>query len=57
MSFATKRVAVTGMAGITGLGDHWEAIEANLRAGRNAVRRIPEWAAIEGLNTPPRRTG
>ena len=51
MSFATKRVAVTGMAGITGLGDHWEAIEANLRAGRNAVRRIPEWAAIEGLNT------
>ncbi|MBK9446117.1 MAG: beta-ketoacyl-ACP synthase [Betaproteobacteria bacterium] len=51
MSFATKRVAVTGMAGITGLGDYWEAIEANLRAGRNAVRRIPEWAAIEGLNT------
>ncbi|MDQ5878140.1 MAG: 3-oxoacyl-[acyl-carrier-protein] synthase [Pseudomonadota bacterium] len=51
MTTDTQRVVVTGMAGITGLGDHWGAIDANLRAGRNAVRRIPEWAAIEGLNT------
>lgn len=51
MSAAPKRVVVTGMAGITGLGDHWDAIEANLRAGRNAVRHIPEWAAIVGLNS------
>ena len=51
MNTGLKRVVVTGMAGITGLGEDWEAIEANLRAGRNAVRRIPEWAQIEGLNT------
>lgn len=51
MSIEPKRVVVTGMAGITGLGDNWETIEANLRAGRNAVRRIPEWAEIEGLNS------
>ncbi len=51
MSVDLKRVVVTGMAGITGLGDNWETIEANLRAGHNAVRQIPEWAEIEGLNT------
>lgn len=51
MSIAARRVVVTGMAGITGLGDRWEAIEASLRAGHNAVRCIPEWAAIQGLNT------
>lgn len=51
MSGGAKRVVVTGMAGITGLGDCWEAIDAGLRAGRNAVRRIPAWAAFTGLNT------
>lgn len=51
MSAVLKRVVVTRMAGITGLGDNWGTIEANLRGGRNAVRRIPEWAKIEGLNS------
>ncbi|MGE5467384.1 MAG: beta-ketoacyl-ACP synthase [Ignavibacteria bacterium] len=46
-----KRVVVTGMAGITALGADWASIEANLRAGRNGVRRMPEWDYIEMLNT------
>jgi 3-oxoacyl-[acyl-carrier-protein] synthase II len=46
-----RRVAVTGMGGITALGASWGEIEPRLRAGRNAVRRIPEWDDIEGLNT------
>ncbi|MBN9421392.1 MAG: beta-ketoacyl-ACP synthase II [Candidatus Accumulibacter sp. 66-26] len=46
-----KRVVVTGMAGISALGERWEDIEANLRAGRNGVRRMPEWDYIEALNT------
>lgn len=46
-----KRVVVTGMAGITALGDSWESIEARLRAGTNAVRRMPEWDRFETLNT------
>lgn len=46
-----KRVVVTGMAGITALGERWDDIEANLRAGRNGVRRMPEWDYIEALNT------
>ena len=46
-----KRVVVTGMAGITALGDAWDKVEANLRARRNGVRRMPEWDYFESLNT------
>ena len=46
-----KRVVITGMAGITALGDHWNQIEARLRGGRNAVRRMPEWDYFTTLNT------
>ena len=46
-----KRVVVTGMAGITALGDCWQDVETALRAGRNGVRRMPEWDYIEALNT------
>ena len=46
-----KRVVVTGMGGVTALGDNWEKIESNLRAGRNAVRRMAEWDYFDALNT------
>jgi 3-oxoacyl-[acyl-carrier-protein] synthase II len=46
-----KRVVVTGMGGVTALGDQWERIESALRAGRNAVRRMPEWDFYEALHT------
>jgi 3-oxoacyl-[acyl-carrier-protein] synthase II len=46
-----KRVVITGMAGITALGDQWETIESRLRAGRNAVRRMGEWDYFDTLNT------
>jgi len=46
-----KRVVVTGMAGITALGDQWETIEGRLRAGHNAVRRMGEWDYFDTLNT------
>jgi 3-oxoacyl-[acyl-carrier-protein] synthase II len=46
-----KRVVVTGMAGITALGDDWNKVEANLRAQRNAVRYMPEWDYFDALNT------
>lgn len=46
-----KRVVVTGVGGITALGQDWNAIEANLRAGRNAVRRMAQWDEYEGLLT------
>jgi 3-oxoacyl-[acyl-carrier-protein] synthase II len=46
-----KRVVITGMAGITALGDCWQQIELQLRARRNAVRRMPEWDYFTSLNT------
>jgi 3-oxoacyl-[acyl-carrier-protein] synthase II len=46
-----KRVVITGMGGVTALGDNWTAIEARLRDQRNAVRSMPEWAHFDMLNT------
>ena len=46
-----KRVVITGMGGITPLGHDWPQIEARLREGRNAVRRMPEWDFYESLNS------
>ncbi|MBB3227261.1 3-oxoacyl-[acyl-carrier-protein] synthase II [Luteibacter sp. Sphag1AF] len=45
-----KRVVVTGMGGITPLGKDWDTIEARLRAGHNAVRRMHEWDYFDSLN-------
>lgn len=46
-----RRVVVTGMAGITSLGDSWPEIEANLRAGRTGIRHMPDWERFGDLNT------
>lgn len=46
-----RRVVVTGMGGVTALGEQWQSIEAALRAGRNGVRRMEGWERFEGLNT------
>lgn len=46
-----RRVVVTGMAGITSLGQTWEDIERNLRAGESGVRRMPEWERYGDLLT------
>ncbi|CAH2907312.1 MAG: FIG138576: 3-oxoacyl-[ACP] synthase (EC [uncultured Paraburkholderia sp.] len=46
-----KRVVITGMGGVTALGDNWDAIEARLKSGMNAVRRMPEWDYFESLHT------
>lgn len=46
-----RRVAVTGMAGISPVGNDWPSVKARLTTGRNAIRRIVAWAEYEGLNT------
>ena len=46
-----RRVVVTGMGGVTALGDNWTAIEANLRKGRSGVRAMPEWNEYFELQT------
>jgi 3-oxoacyl-[acyl-carrier-protein] synthase II len=47
----TRRVVVTGMSGVTALGDTWAAIEQRLRARRNAVRAMHEWAWMQELQS------
>ncbi|WP_024304120.1 beta-ketoacyl-ACP synthase [Pseudogulbenkiania sp. MAI-1] len=46
-----RRVVITGMAGISSLGHDWASIAANLHAGRNGVRVMPEWDDFVDLNT------
>lgn len=45
------RVVVTGMAGISPLGNDWPTIRARLGEYRNAIVRMDDWANYEGLNT------
>ena len=46
-----SRVVVTGMGGITSLGDSWQEISAALRRKSNAVQYMKDWESISSLNT------
>ncbi len=46
-----RRVAITGMAGISPLGNDWTTILHRLASYRNAIVRMQEWAGYDGLNT------
>jgi 3-oxoacyl-[acyl-carrier-protein] synthase II len=47
----TRRVAVTGMSGVTALGNDWPSIRANLAAGRTGIKRMGDWDRYGSLNT------
>ncbi len=47
----SRRVVVTGMAGLTSLGDNWDSIREDVIAGRSGIRRLDNWAKYDGLNT------
>lgn len=47
----SKRVVVTGMAGITSLGSDWETIESKLRRGVSGIQAMPEWDKYKDINT------
>lgn len=46
-----RRVVVTGMGGITALGDNWAAIREALARGQTATRRMADWERFHGINT------
>lgn len=46
-----KRVVITGMAGLSPIGNTWEAASERLRQGRSAVVRMEDWTQYKGLNT------
>lgn len=47
----SRRVVVTGMAGISPLGSDWKTVRDCLREGRSGVRYMHDWEGIEGLAT------
>ncbi len=46
-----KRVVVTGMAGISPIGNDWDSAAAALRGKLSAVVRMDDWVQYKGLNT------
>lgn len=46
-----RRVVVTGIGGLCGLGASWPQILAGLRERRNVVRRMHEWDRYTDMNT------
>ncbi len=46
-----KRVVVTGMAGISPIGQDWQTVEANLRALNSGVAYMSEWEKYPELLT------
>ncbi|MEO8062541.1 MAG: beta-ketoacyl-ACP synthase [Pseudomonadota bacterium] len=50
-AISLRRVVVTGMSGVTSLGQSWPEIEKNLREGASGVQRMPEWEQYNDLLT------
>lgn len=46
-----RRVVVTGMGGVTALGEDWNTIRACFERGQTGVVRMAEWERFHGLNT------
>ena len=47
----SRRVVVTGMAGLCPLGLDWPAVRDALRGARSGVSTVPEWSVYAGLKT------
>lgn len=47
----TRRVVISGMGGITALGEDWQTIRGQMAESRTAVKRMREWDRFDNLNT------
>jgi 3-oxoacyl-[acyl-carrier-protein] synthase II len=47
----SRRVVVTGMAGISPIGNGWKETYESLQAGRSGVVRMDAWDGVAGLRT------
>jgi 3-oxoacyl-[acyl-carrier-protein] synthase II len=47
----SRRVVVTGMAGLSPIGSDWKTVRDALPTGRSGVQRMAEWDEIDGLET------
>ena len=48
-------VVVTGMAGISPIGDNWETVRERLQCMQNGIQRMDEWNQYERPQYPPWR--
>jgi len=46
-----RRVVVTGIGGITALGEDWPTIRAAFAEGRTGIKTMPDWDRFTGINT------
>lgn len=46
-----KRVVITGIGGISALGDNWATISDNFHNNRSGIRNMPEWDIYPDMNT------
>jgi len=46
-----KRIVVTGMAGLSPIGNDWPTIAANLKSQTTGIRAMADWDQYRGLNT------
>ncbi|MCF6766429.1 beta-ketoacyl-ACP synthase [Thiotrichales bacterium 19S3-7] len=46
-----RRVVVTGLGCVTGLGNNWQDIKHNMQLKKTAIKHMPMWSDIKGLNT------
>ncbi len=51
MTIARRRVAVTGLSGITAFGRSWTEVASKLEANASGIERMPEWDRYTDLNT------
>jgi len=47
----SRRVVVTGMAGVTSLGETWKDIQAKMSVGETGIRYMEEWERYHDLGT------
>ena len=47
----SARVVITGMSGISSLGDDWETGRKNMKTGRSGIQYMQDWTKYDGLNT------
>lgn len=46
-----KRVVITGMSAITPIGQDWNRVFANLKAGKSGIVYMPDWERYKDLRT------
>ena len=46
-----RRVVITGMGGISALGDNWPTIRDLMAKGSTATRYMADWERFDGVNT------